>query len=684
MNPLLFLAALSLAISGGDGLALDWHRTNDMVYSFNGSQGVYEITTTGGDPYVFTDVFSRDIPSGDFMLTFEYRAAVPVNDVQIYLVSGWNGISDTQSAVVKELPASPGWRTFSYSLKKEFSKYSWGKKGDCLRFDFGNSKGMTMLVRNIHFREMNASEAVVQAKADRIDAAKEKMAADLEDYLQKEYSSTVNSVEVTGGKVTVQGSVSGDGPFALAEVTPWQEVTEMSEFPYTVSVHPENASFSIVLDRFVKGREGIDYDRAFSKWAVVRLCKNGTMELDSHARYADSVPAKSSPEPLKLKNKKGVGAGGNDPLYISDFDSLGLGSITTNVFLSSILDGRGETFEYVFGGKAYRFSKSFQDSYDFKLREAARRGIVVSAIILSPLNSPMADPECNGGYYSMPNLTTAEAFNRYAAALDYLASRYNGGEHGRISHWIMHNEVDFGKIWSNMGEQPLGRFLDRYVKSMRVCFNIVRQYDQNASILESYTHSWTGGGDYAVKTMLEKTVKYSLAEGDFLWGVACHPYPQDLTAPEFWKDDTKATFSPNSEFVTFKNLEVIDSWIRGKAHWYKGERKRVLFLSEQGTNSPSYSDHDLALQAAGACWAWKKVQALDGIDAMQWHGWIDSRGEFGLRIGLRRYPDDETCPSGAKPVWRVWQAAGTDREDEIFAPYLKVIGIGSWNDIIAK
>ena len=70
----------------------------------------------------------------------------------------------------------------------------------------------------------------------------------------------------------------------------------------------------------------------------------------------------------------------------------------------------------------------------------------------------------------------------------------------------MQNEVDMGHEWTNMGKQPETRLLDRYVKSMRVCYNIARQYDQNASVLESMTHNWVNGdGGYSPKSMLATT-----------------------------------------------------------------------------------------------------------------------------------------------------------------------------------
>ena len=126
-------------------------------------------------------------------------------------------------------------------------------------------------------------------------------------------------------------------------------------------------------------------------------------------------------------------------------------------------------------------------------------------------------------------------------------------------------EVDMANSWTNMGWQPIEKYVDRYVKSMRLCYNIVRQYDQNAFVLGSYSHSWTEGSEgnmYTTKEMIELEQEYSNAEGDFKWGIAYHPYPYNLLKPAFWKDDVKrATFDMNTPYVTFRNPEVISAWI---------------------------------------------------------------------------------------------------------------------------
>lgn len=511
---------------------------------------------------------------------------------------------------------------------------------------------------------------VVRPKGD-----KYQMAANIKDYLAKDYPSKVTNVQVTSDKVIIKGNCGGSGTYLLAEITPWQDVTELEKYPYTQDL--SGGGFTVTVDRIVPNREGIRYDKVFSKWAVVKV-DGDRQTLDSHARYADDVVPKKSPEAVPLRNKKGFGAGDID-LYFSDCKEMNVGSITMNVVLNDYITGEGSGYSY--GGQNYSLG-AFKDYVDRVTRRAGEMDLVVSAIILCQTNSIFKDPENKGGNYTMPNLTTAKAFNLYAAALEHMASTHCTPGN-RISHWIMHNEVDFANEWTNMGDQPMMRYLDRYIKSMRICYNIVRQYDQNASVLGSYTHCWAkADGSFAPKKMLEKTVEYSSAEGDFRWGVAYHPYPQDLTKPSFWVNDTQATYSLNSKYVTFKNLEVIDAWIRQKENFYKGKTKRVLFLSEQGTNSPSYSESDLALQAAGGAWAWKKVSKLDGIDAIQWHNWADNKAEGGLRIGLRTFAEGSVSNLTPKPVWYVWKAAGTAEEDSVFDQYKTTLGISDWDSIL--
>ena len=86
-------------------------------------------------------------------------------------------------------------------------------------------------------------------------------------------------------------------------------------------------------------------------------------------------------------------------------------------------------------------------------------------------------------------MTTVESTQCYAAALDFLAQRYSDPDM-RIAHWIIHNEVDGGIHWTNMGDKPIATFMDTYLRSMRMCYNIVHQYDQHSEVFISFSHGW--------------------------------------------------------------------------------------------------------------------------------------------------------------------------------------------------
>lgn len=278
----------------------------------------------------------------------------------------------------------------------------------------------------------------------------------------------------------------------------------------------------------------------------------------------------------------------------------------------------------------------------------------------------------------MPNMTTPKAVRAYAAMIDFLAQRYcrEDDAYGRIAHWIVHNEVDGGVDWTNMGDDKLvTTYTNAYVKSMRLCASIVRQYDANAEFFASFSHSWSRAsnpGWYPVRDMVGLLGDFSRAEGDFRWALACHSYPETISDPCTWREPN-ATFAMNTPFVTLKNLEVLSKWALTPANLFRGTTRRSVWLSEAGTNSPTYAEADLRNQCAGFAYGWKKIAALPGIDGIQWHNWFDHRNEGTLRIGLRRYP------GGKKPIWETYRDAGTDREEESFAPFLSVIGIPDWN-----
>ena len=660
---------------------------NQLQVTSKGSSQ-YELTTTGEDPYVSLVPLTKANSSDQLVFTFEYQSTKEISSMQFFFASP---VSEDRSFKTASLPAVTAWTTYSVDLGDYIKKFSWGTSGNFLRLDFGNESGVVIQIRNIQFRVQNAAEAAL-AKAREEQAASDLLLeTNIKKYLAASYASQITEVKVGTSMVTIKGTYSGDGKFGAAEVMPCDHLTQITKFQNVTAL--SNSSFSVDLDRFIV-RDGFKYDRALSKWVIV---KSGTTdEIVSHARYADSITASQSMTAQKPAGRKGLGGYAVSRGFQTDLTDLQITSATVNIAFTEFMysQSRSNAIAYTYGDKTYYFDQARVEALDKTLQAAQVKNIVVAAIILVQKAAHCVDPEIGkllqhpnytpDGIYTMPNMTTVASLNCYAAALDFLANRYcrSDNAYGRIHHWIMHNEVDAGLTWTNMGDKPMTVYMDTYIKSMRLCYNIARKYDSNSEVLGSFTHSWTKAvGSYATKDMLKNLQDYTNAEGDFQWGLAYHPYPQSLLEPKTW-NDTEATYSMNSPLVTFKNLEVLDNWIKQSSNKYKGTIKRTLWLSENGTNSKTYGEQDLKEQAAGFAYTWKKLKTLDGIDAFQWHNWIDNRLEDGLRIGLRRFPDDTTDPGGRKPVWYVYQAAGTDQEDAVFEPYKSIVGISNWSEVI--
>ena len=675
------------AQSVGSVLELDGTQVNQLKTERQ-SNGAWQLETVGKDPWIYTQPLKQAIGSDAKIVSFEYFCPKGLDHLQIYFGPV---ISQENSKLVRRIGLSEGWVGYTIDLSKEMK--GWGKAGDFLRLDFGNRPDVNIQIRNLMLRPMTAREKVLVANREEKVKKEAEMESRLKAYLETNYTSGITEVEVEESKISVEGKTTASGSVYLCEIAPYQDVTEETTFETAFLL--KTKKFEQKLDRFVN-RDGINYDRVLSKWVLAEKTAKG-YQLISHARYPDAIKAKYNYPKEIAKGRKGIGGFSTNRGHLEDLDELNATSATVNIWFSKFMftkpaPGR---MEHVYNGKSYYFGEKQVALFDSTFCLTARKGIVTAAILLVDKAESCPDPEIGrllqhpdmdpAGIYSMPNMTNPASVDCYAAALDFLAGRYSRADkkYGRCNHWIMHNEVDAGWEWTNMGEKTALIFMDTYIKSMRICYAIARKYNPNSEVFVTLTHYWAWTSHprfYPSKDLMEMLIQYSKTEGDFEWAMAQHPYPQSLMEPKTWLDK-QVDFTFNSPLITFANLEVLNAWIKLPEVLYKGKTKRTLWLSENGTNSRSYSEEHLKEQAAGFAYTWKKMKVLNGIDGFQWHNWFDNRGEGGLRIGLRRFPDDEKDPGGAKPVWHVFKAADTPNENAVFDQYKEIIGIKDWKEV---
>tara|TARA_R110002096_G_scaffold108787_2_gene238019 strand:+ start:8238 stop:10358 length:2121 start_codon:yes stop_codon:yes gene_type:complete len=696
MQKLIVLFFLPFGIWAQDtatNLFLNTQEYNDIKL-LSLEDNTFDILTKGKDPYIFTLPFASNLTKSNSILSFEYFCPTGVDFIELYF---YPLKSENDSKIIRDVGSTEGWVEFKIDIANALK--NWGRKGDYLRLDFGNAPDLKIQIKNLRIRALTERELELEENK----AFKKEQEAILEshliDYLSEDFKSKINYVFVKNDSIEIHGKVFDSENIYLAEVSPYEHVTELKTFEFITPIKIENNTFKINVDRTVK-RHDFNQDRVLSKWVLVKK-KEVDYELVSSARYADSIVPKYTYNFVKPSTKKGLGGySANREAPISDLDDLGITSVTVNIWINGLLRSKpsDENLPFDYMGKTYYINKKEIEKYDKTMLSTSTKDIEVSAILLVAkasqstdktigkiLQHPDTDP---AGIYAMPNVTSPEGVQYYAAILDFLADRYSRPDkkYGRIHHWIIHNEVDAGWVWTNAGEKTALVFMDLYHKSMRMSHNIARKYNANSKVFISLTHYWNWTSNphfYHSKELLELLLQFSKTEGDFDWAIAQHPYPESLREPKTWLDK-KVSFDFDTKLITFKNTEVLDAWVKQPEVLFKGKTKRTVYLSENGTNSPTYSEQDLKEQAAGMAYALKKIKYLDGIDGFQYHNWQDNRREGGLRIGLRRFPDDEEQPGAKKPVWYVYQAFGTDKENNVFDQYKEMIGIESWNEIRHK
>ncbi|MBR4757048.1 MAG: hypothetical protein IK076_08915, partial [Bacteroidales bacterium] len=279
-------------------------------------------------------------------------------------------------------------------------------------------------------------KAASQAQKERISA-----------YLSMTFPGRVTSVRVSDSKVRIRGRRPGGKNYFLAEITPWEDIDPQALGGELIPLRCRR--FCRSVPRTVT-RDGGTYDRSLSRWAVVEKTEGDGLALRSHARYADAVKPVRKATKMVLDGKKGLGGYGMNRNFYEDLDSLGIRSVTININLNGMVysQERPGAIRKDFGGRTFWFDSSRVAYLDRVLSYCTERGVITSAITLIGLRSAdpaltpvFRHPSCDGGFFTMPNMTSAEGVNAYAAVLDFLAERYSTGEHGRINNWIVHNEV---------------------------------------------------------------------------------------------------------------------------------------------------------------------------------------------------------------------------------------------------
>lgn len=399
----------------------------------------------------------------------------------------------------------------------------------------------------------------------------------------------------------------------------------------------------------------------------------------------------------KAQSKKGL-----DGAWLENHLELGTKINKRNYLLQNLMDtSNSPQATAKVNGIDVGYKPSYIRTFAGTARPMTEAGMVIFTTVLNLLPSEIeqGDPLIN--IRSVPgsnpqslnlgafNLNDPKGVAYYVASLQLMTSAfsYPDGRNGIINNFIIGNELDQHWAWHNMGEIDEDGVAEHYSLALRLADLAVRSVHPEVRVYTSFTHHWShfSGGNplraTPVKSLLHNINDRIKAEGDFPWQMAYHPYPQSLLDPEFWLD-TDATFDLDTQYITYKNLEVLPQafWLSDMR--YNGRELRNIALTEQGFHTLSTTDGQ-QIQAAALAYGWHRIKQIDGIGHYIHHRDVDHTGEAPLKAGLWTEDPATEAPSDAlekKPAWSVFQVADTDDWQTTFSLYLPYLPFDNWED----
>ncbi len=441
---------------------------------------------------------------------------------------------------------------------------------------------------------------------------------------------------------------------------------------------------------------GTTADKLYSKF-VLAVFDGTRYHAISEPTYITNpeVLAKNTAPYKNASSKKGLLLDGG---MIADAMELGVKQTTINIAFHHIL---GEGIEYQYDGKTYHFNKGVVADYDRVVEYMSNKDLTVTAIILNGWNDnapqlilPGVQKNAKANYYNF-NASTPEGVETIKAVASFLAERYSGTQgRGKVTNWIIGNEINNNEIWNYAGEKDINTYVREYMKSFRVFYTAIKSVNSSDRLFFSTDFNWTDPEasmvKYGARDIIDTFGAMVKAGGDISWNLSYHPYPDPLTEPEFWDDAAtgRAVDSVDTRVLNFSNLHILTDYMQRRELLAPDGSVRHIILSEQGFTSMSATRGDVEkIQAAAMAYAYYIADSNPYIDAIIMNRQVDSIEETNTSVALGLWSCDMSTPgmikaTKRKPVWTVFRVI--DRKDSLeYTEFAKeIIGIEKWSDVI--
>lgn len=269
-------------------------------------------------------------------------------------------------------------------------------------------------------------------------------------------SAQINSCTVTSDKqnIHITGSSSGDpvgtdGNIYMFELEPYESgIGDRRDYLWQTSVG-QAIDFTLPAN-WSKSSP----DRLYDSYVAAVYDGEKFVEVSAphYVTNPEVVAANQKPFNAAL-TKKGLRIQID---MLDDAMDLGVKHAGTDIMFQQIL-GEGITYEY--DGKTYHFSAPVMADYDRTISALSNKGISVTAVILNGWSDNTPDlvypgvKKTSSAYHYMFNVATPAGYEQTRAIAAFLAERYDGSNpnYGKVSNWVIGNEVNNQKDWKLHG-----------------------------------------------------------------------------------------------------------------------------------------------------------------------------------------------------------------------------------------
>lgn len=437
---------------------------------------------------------------------------------------------------------------------------------------------------------------------------------------------------------------------------------------------------------------GLNYNssnsRLFKKFAVAVKVDGKYVQVSTPSYITNpEAIAKYGSVFQQPASKKGILVDPNK-LRGSELDDLGVKQAAYNIPVARLLgpttSAAYPTIHYTYNGRTYTINGQVVAEYDLVFGTLTAKGITTTAIILnnySPSFPQLIHPKARSGGsapYYMFNGAEESGVEYMAAIGTFLAERYSGNSHGRISNWIIANEINARKEWNYMAHTDIETYVEEYARGFRVFYNAIKSVSSSARVYISLDQQWDrnikNNTNYDGRDIMDVFNRNISSKGNIDWGVAQHPYNVPLTEARIWKSSKYVKHSADTSMMTMDNIEVLIDYLKQDHFLTDDGQVRSILISELG-----YTSHaGEAYQAAAFAYAYYKIEAYDEIDGFLLNRQTDAAEEVaqGLAFGL------SSAGGGRKQIYDVFKYIDTGQHAQYTDFAKDLIGISSWSEIM--